>query len=228
MEMKVTYSEDRKSAFFDGYKFRRDAKTGYYLANKVTYNGKRERLHVYVWRYFNGPVPEGYHVHHKDENKDHNDLENLACIPKFDHSSLHGKEYAELHHEEVIKKLKEKAIPKASEWHKSETEREWHRKQWIVSIGSQKPIEHICQYCGKKYMAIEKRTNRFCSNNCKSAARKKSGVDDETRKCEVCGKEFIANKYSTKRFCSSGCRIEFRKDRINKTSGERAGLQYGS
>lgn len=228
MEMKVTYSEDRKTAFFDGYKFRRDAKTGYYLANKATYNGKRERLHVYVWRYFNGPVPEGYHVHHKDENKDHNDLENLACIPEFEHISLHGKEYAELNREEVIKNLKEKAIPKASEWHKSETGREWHRKNWNVSIGSMKPTEHVCQYCGEKYMSIEHGNNRFCSNNCKSAARRKSGVDDETRICAYCGKEFRANKYTTKKFCSAVCRIEFRKDRINKTSGKRAGLQYGS
>lgn len=224
MEMKVNYSEDKKTAFFDGYRFRRDAKTGYYLANKATYNGKRERLHVYVWRYFNGPVPEGYHVHHKDENKWNNDIENLTCIPKFDHSSLHGKEYAELHRDKVMKNLKENVIPKAAEWHKSEAGREWHRQQWKVSIGSQKPSEHVCQYCGKKYMAIEKSTNRFCSNNCKSAARRKSGVDDETRICACCGKEFRANKYTTKRFCCAGCRIEFHKNTVNKTSGETACL----
>lgn len=78
---RVEYSQDRKTAYFDGYKFRRDAKTGYYLANKPTYQGKRERLHCYVWRYFNGPIPDGFHVHHVDENKSNNDIENLRCIP---------------------------------------------------------------------------------------------------------------------------------------------------
>lgn len=60
--MRVTYSEDHKTAIFDGVKFRKDSKTGYYLAGKPTYNGHRERLHCYVWRFYNGPVPEGFHI----------------------------------------------------------------------------------------------------------------------------------------------------------------------
>lgn len=51
---RVEYSQDGKTAYFDGYKFRRDAKTGYYLATKPTYQGKRERLHCYVWRTLKG------------------------------------------------------------------------------------------------------------------------------------------------------------------------------
>lgn len=99
--MKVEYSEDRRTAYFDSIKFRKDMKTGYYLAGKPTYNGKRERLHVYVWRYFNGPVKDGYHVHHKDENKDNNDIKNLTCIRGKTHMKYHLLEYAANHREEM-------------------------------------------------------------------------------------------------------------------------------
>lgn len=40
--MKIIYSEDKKNAYYDGLKFRRDAKTGYNLYAKPTYQGKRE------------------------------------------------------------------------------------------------------------------------------------------------------------------------------------------
>lgn len=217
--MKVEYSADKKTAFFDGYKFRRDAKTGYYLANKPTYQGKRERLHVYVWRYFNGPVADGYHVHHKDEDKSHNDIDNLECIPEFDHLSLHGKERAEQFYDDIVRNLREKAIPKASERHKSETGRKWHMES-AFPVWKMEETEHICQFCGKKYMSREVGNNRFCSNNCKAAARRKSGVDDETRICACCGKEFRANKYGAKRFCSDGCRIAFRRNKRNQAVGQ--------
>lgn len=202
--MKVEYSEDRKTAFFDGYKFRRDAKTGYYLATKPTYNGKRERLHVYVWRYFKGPVKEGYHVHHKDENKDHNDIDNLTCIFGETHVKYHILKYSVNHREELAENLAKRARPKASEWHKSEAGRAWHREN-AFPVWKMEETEHICEYCGKKYMTRDTGHNKFCSNNCKAAARRKSGVDNETRKCVVCGKEFVTNKYSVQRTCSRRC-----------------------
>lgn len=203
--MKVEYSEDRKTAFFDGVKFRRDAKTGYYLATKKTYQGKRERLHVYVWRYFNGPVKDGYHVHHKDENKDHNDIENLACIPETLHERHHGCSRAANHYEEVCKNLAEKAQPNAAEWHRSDSGREWHKEHWKTSIGAIAQKECTCEVCGKKYLSKMQGTNRFCSNKCKAAARRKSGIDSETRVCAFCGKEFVVNKYAKTKCCSKRC-----------------------
>lgn len=37
--MRVTYNDDKTVAYFDGFKFRRDAKTGYFLSTKVTNQG---------------------------------------------------------------------------------------------------------------------------------------------------------------------------------------------
>ncbi len=214
--MKVKYSQDKKTAFFDGYKFRQDARTGYYLANKPTYQGKRERLHVYVWRYFNGPVSNGYHIHHKDKDKSHNDIENLECILQFDHLSLHGTEHSERFYDDVVKNLMEYAVPKAAEWHSSEEGKKWHSEHAKITTSSLEKREYICENCGKHFWKKPLGMNKFCSNNCKAAARRRSGVDNETRTCSLCGKGFIANKYSTKSFCSRECRNMVRKNKVGK------------
>lgn len=67
--MKIQYSADGNIAFYCGYKFRRDPKSGYYLCTKNTDVQRRERLHVFVWRKAYGEIPEGYHIHHVDGNK---------------------------------------------------------------------------------------------------------------------------------------------------------------
>lgn len=221
--MKIEYSADGNVAVYCGYKFRRDPKTGYYLCTRKTDAGRRERLHVYVWRKENGDIPDGHHIHHKDEDKRNNDLSNLECIPRFDHISLHSKERAEKFHDAVIRNLRENAAPKAAEWHKSDTGRKWHKEN-AFPVWEMEKTEHICTYCGKKYMSREVGHNLFCSNRCKAAARRKSGVDDETRTCAHCGRGFTANRYSTKRFCAAECRFAFRRDKSNQTGGETAGL----
>lgn len=222
--MNIEYSQDRKTALFDGHKFRRDMKTGYYLASKPTYNGKRERLHCYVWRHFNGPVKDGYIVHHKDGDKNNNDIDNLRCISAALHGKHHSCKRAIDMYDDVCRNLSENAVPKASEWHKSDKGRKWHKENWKISIGSIKPKELTCEYCGKTYTTIDHGTNRFCSNTCKTASRRKSGVDDETRICACCGKPFQANKYATKRFCSAECRNKIRQNKSRPASGQTAGI----
>ena len=65
--------------------------------------------------------------------------------------------------------------------------------------------EFECEYCKKKYKAINNNTNRFCSNKCKSAWRRKSGIDDVEKVCEICGSKFKTNKYSKTKTCSRSC-----------------------
>lgn len=223
--MKVEYNSDKSCAFFNGYKFRKDFKTGYYLSTKKTDCGKCERLHRYVWRYYNGEIPEGYHIHHLDENKSNNDIENLVCITERAHKQLHGFEKAEREYDWMIQNLNTRARPKASEWHGSKEGIEWHKQQYQATREMlHAKIERVCEYCGRKYITEDKGRNRFCSNNCKSAARRESRVDDETRKCVVCGKEFRTNKYSKAKVCSRRCRGLFRWNREHYESTESAGV----
>lgn len=48
-------------------------------------------LHRYIWEYHNGKIPKNMVIHHKDFNKENNDISNLQLMTEFDHKSLHGK-----------------------------------------------------------------------------------------------------------------------------------------
>lgn len=59
---------------------------GYY---RKTY-GNRELMHRDVWEFYNEPIPKGWDIHHKDENKANNDINNLECLPKAEHTRLYS------------------------------------------------------------------------------------------------------------------------------------------
>lgn len=46
-------------------------------------------LHRYIWEKYNGPIPEGYVIHHKDHNKLNNDISNLEMISDREHRLEH-------------------------------------------------------------------------------------------------------------------------------------------
>lgn len=209
---RVLYSPDKNTAYFDGVRFTRDQHTGYYLSTKVTRTGRRERLHRYVWFYFNGEIPEGFDIHLINEDKGDNDIDNLCCLPRHDHQRGHGLEKVQ-NNPEKIKRDFSKGCRYAAQWHRSEAGKKWHSEHGKKQI---KPKEYICQYCGKRYISLKFAANKFCSNKCRAAARRKSGVDNEIRCCEMCGKEFSANKYSKTRFCSKSCTTK--ANHVNKTT----------
>lgn len=58
--------------------------------------GDRKLMHRYVWEFYNGAIPEKWDIHHKDENKHNNDISNLECLPKSEHTrkySPHNNQY---------------------------------------------------------------------------------------------------------------------------------------
>lgn len=189
----------KKYIWFDNLKFTRDNETGYYLNSTI-----RKRLHRYIWEYYNGEIPEGYHIHHIDGNKANNDIDNLELIKATKHAELHGLDRYR-NDKEWFDKFHSKGIEEAKEWHKSKEGREWHKEQYEISLASREEEFFKCKYCGKEFKAINNGVNRFCSNKCKSAYRRKSKIDDETRECIVCGNKFTVNKYSKTQTCSSSC-----------------------
>lgn len=53
-------------------------------------NGKNVLLHRYVWEINNGPIPNGYEIHHKDKNRLNYNLSNLELIKIKDHHRKHA------------------------------------------------------------------------------------------------------------------------------------------
>ena len=197
----IKYENDY--AIVDGHKFKKDKKTGYYLSGVI--NGKRIRLHRYIYQKYKGEIPKGYDIHHIDHNKDNNEIENLELLLPKVHKEKLGHEITEEMRVFYRNNLNYKARPKAIEWHKSKEGREWHKKQYEISLRNHNVVKrtHICQNCGKEYETIENGHNKFCSNNCKSAYRRKTGVDDIERKCIKCGAIFKINKYYTRQKCEN-------------------------
>lgn len=181
-----------------GRKFYLDKEKGYWISTDYP----RIRAHVWVWKNHYGDIPKGSHIHHKDENKSNNSIDNLECLKKFDHLSLHARK------EENIKRSSEwcnKIRPLTKAWHASEEGRKWHSDHGVKVWDEREPFQDTCKYCGAMF-TTKTFHQCFCSNNCKSAHRRASKVDSIEFPCETCGKILVKNKYAKRRFCSTKCR----------------------
>lgn len=172
-----------------------------------------KRLHEEIWISIHGPIPEGHHVHHADHNALNNDPRNLVCIPSEEHRAHHTNDHEAkeakrtegwLSHLDVIR-------PLAAAWHSSPEGKAWHAEHGRAVIDSRPMIDAACEHCGAAYQS--KLPMRFCSNKCKTAHRRESGVDNEERTCEWCASRFTANRYSRKRFCVQSCAAKHQHSR---------------
>jgi hypothetical protein len=193
-----------------GKKFYKDTKTGYWISSQCP----KIRAHRWVWEYHNGKIPKGFHIHHKDENKSNNSIENLQIIHQKHHLSLHS---SKKKNRERMKKLADENRHLTKEWHASAEGLAWHKYHAEkFKFGKWEPKKYNCEQCQTEYETSKRSNMRFCSNNCKSAWRRKSGLDDISRICVCCGKEFLVNKYSKIKKCSKNCLSNLREKHIDE------------
>ncbi len=205
MKHELQYYDDGDLAVYNGYSFRKDKKTGYYLSSKKI-GSRRRRLHDYVYECETGNrIKRGWHIHHIDENKDNNDISNLVMLSASDHAQEHANAITEERREAMRENLISNAVPASKAWHKTDAGREWHRNHAAEVAKNLLPVEYVCMNCGKVFTTKNRYadgSNIFCSNNCKSAYRRKSGVDNVEKTCLICGATFQTNKYSPAKYCA--------------------------
>jgi len=188
-----------KYQWYNGIRFTRDDETGYYLNSTI-----HKRMHVYVWECIHGNIPKGYEVHHKDLDRSNNTIENLQLLTSHEHKLIHAEMLTDEQREWRRNNLAINARPKASEWHKSEEGRAWHKEHMKNCQESlHRRIEKPCINCGKVFLGEIK--SKYCCNNCKSAYRRKQSVDLIEATCVVCGKSFMTSKYVMAQCCSRSC-----------------------
>ena len=207
----IEYNENKTRATFNGRLYYLRESQGYYYSPRKDRSGL-DMLHRMVYIHYNGEIPKGYCIHHKDGNKGNNDISNLECVRRSEHSHYHGVNAPEELAEFRKRNLEENARPAANIWHGSAEGREWHKQHYEqMKDKLYEEVECVCVVCGKTFTAHQKTGSKCCSKACRAKERRMSGIDNETRICENCGKEFVTSRFSKARFCSKQCSADTRK-----------------
>lgn len=144
----------------------------YLCGNYFQHKGKR--LHRAVWEYHHGAVPDGYHVHHIDENRANNAPDNLLLVKGSEHVRHHMEEPERAEHSRQI--MREITQPAACKWHRSAEGNRWHSEQGKANWQKRTMQTYICDFCGAEYhtkFVYGRESRRFCSANCKMKARRR-------------------------------------------------------
>lgn len=189
---------------FDGIRFYKKP-DGYY---KACHSKGNVYLHRYVWEFHHGPVPAGFHVHHKNHLRADCRIENLELVAAEKHAAYHG-ETRDI--EQLRDHMRNVMQPAAAVWHSSDKGLEFHKALGKHSWAVRNKTLYKCVHCESDFEAyVNAQKAGYCSARCQSAARRASGVDNISIKCRHCQVDFVKNKYSKQVYCGRSC---FNSDR---------------
>ena len=165
--------------------------------NGMTFYKKSGRGHYHhklsiqraVWAFYNGNIPddEGYHVHHIDENTNHNDIENLSLITRSEHGKIHAPQFIEANKK------------------RAQLRRELRSTEELYETRE-------CVICHAEFRALKNSDTKTCSRNCARILQWNWQKSDENlieKVCENCGKTF-KTPFNKTRFCCHKCARQLR------------------
>lgn len=147
--------------------------------------------HRYVYARLKGPLQDGYHVHHRDQQKQNNEPDNLDQITVFEHRSIHSRtpeHIAHLHRirprygsEKATAVLMEMNRQRAGDAHHTRQEGYWTEERRLQHGDAQRKRfksdakEKECAGCSGLFVGTFRRA--FCCDNCKARAlRRRRGM----------------------------------------------------
>lgn len=139
-------------------------------------NSRHGLLHRYVYEQEIGPIAEGAHVHHRDENKANNAPANLVALSPDEHFREH---------------------PRDADWHAAGGRATWRNRPLLA---------RECEECDRPFTSRARHVrfcSTICGQ--RHYERTRTGRSYEGRVCEVCGHDFQARTASATLTCSRSC-----------------------
>ena len=166
-------------------------------------------LHRAVYEAFVGQIPEGFHIHHKDENTDNNDPENLEALSPEEHNKIHQR------HSKSATCLGCGAI-----FETTAIKPGFCTDHCRTSIRRRK---RKCEVCSAEYEIVGFQKSKTCSRQCNyqlrsvrrkemHAAKRIAGEYPEPQPCVICGTVCRTAKVLT---CSRSCELRNRSQRAS-------------
>ena len=158
-------------------------------------------LHRRVWFDAHGQIPEGYEIHHKDNDWTNNSLDNLECMCGSQHASDHMKkrwENPEQREKLLLHNAANRELTKA--WHASPEGLHWHSENAKQAWLTRSFVDLTCIGCGSMFQS-QVSTSQWCNSACWQRANKHR-IKRESRVCVMCGNGFECKKYTKTSTCS--------------------------
>ena len=127
-------------------------------------------LHRDVWEFHNGPIADGYEIHHSDGDASNNSIENLECLTKREHARRH------LGCTEAMQENLERIRPLTKAWHGSDSGKDWHSKHAKQIWSRRESYCMECQQCGAEYTTKTMGKSKYCSPKCRARAFRKRHI----------------------------------------------------
>ena len=178
---------DNRHVHFVDRVYRRDSRNGYYEAHCS--------LHREIWRFFHGEIPADYEVHHRDLNRNNNDITNLELLTKAEHKKIHAANLKTCKCKVCGREFQTRSVGNKNRYCSKECRNEGACQRYLK--------KYTCEYCGREFEADKHHPHRFCSKVCAGLANRK--ITRETITCQVCGKEFTAKACAHRKYCSMQC-----------------------
>lgn len=190
---------------FNGLTFYKDKKRGYYYTSIG--------VHQAVWRYYCGDIPFDFNIHHVNENKADNDIENLQIKSRSEHAYEHGQRSDKKTFTCVVCGKEFEASPRSCRDNPCCSTRCRAQK-------NRKPFKDVkevrqCIVCGKSFLTSKYRDAQTCSPHCtallarqsrrEGTSKQKYSERTESRQCVVCGNTFITRAIHKTKCCSQKC-----------------------
>ena len=196
---------------FNGITYHKE-KSGHFLYSNV--------IHRDVWRYYHGEIPEGYVIHHDNENKADNNIHNLQLLTKAEHRALHNHRNSKSSSEKICLICGKNFVPAKSSV-------KYCSCECYYKSAYTERIKKLCPVCGKIFLVEQKKSSaKYCSCQCAGKAtaklrrKKKSPQHRKTlpeKTCPICAKIFIPNNQK-QTCCSKSCaaKMKHQKNFSNK------------